>query len=104
MAMNLRKNSRFFSQLLDINSLFVPKIHSTAQHSTAQHSTAQHSTAQHSTAQHYNSARNNFSGYSYFKSNSQSNQMVATFSNWKTARGVGQIMSYIMGFSYFKPF
>jgi len=39
MAMNLRKNSRFFSQLLDINSLFVPKIHSTAQHSTAQHST-----------------------------------------------------------------
>jgi hypothetical protein len=89
MAMNLRKNSRFFSQLLDINSLFVPKIHSTAQHSTAQH---------------YNSARNNFSGYSYFKSNSQSNQMVATFSNWKTARGVGQIMSYIMGFSYFKPF
>ena len=94
MAMNLRKNSRFFSQLLDINSLFVPKIHSTAQHSTAQHSTAQH----------YSSARNNFSGYSYFKSNSQSNQMVATFSNWKTARGVGQIMSYIMGFSYFKPF
>ena len=59
-----------------------------SQHSTAQHSTAQHSTAQHSTS--YNSARIIFSGYTHFKSNSQTSRMAAIFSLWKNAHDAGK--------------
>ncbi|MBR1714170.1 MAG: hypothetical protein IJ717_04410 [Treponema sp.] len=56
-----------FSKSLDMNLLSVQN----SQHSTAQHS--------------YNSARIIFSGYTYFKSNSQNSRTADTFSLWKTA-------------------
>ena len=60
-----------FSKSLDMNSLSVPKF-------TAQHSTS------------YNSARIIFSGYTYFKSNSQNSRTADTFSLWKAAHDAGK--------------
>nr|MBP3282410.1 hypothetical protein [Treponema sp.] len=57
-----------FSKSLDMNLLSVPE--------------SQHS---------YNSARIVFSGYTYFKSNSQNSRTADTFSLWKTAHDAGKI-------------
>ena len=55
MCCNVFRKKQIFSKPLD-TKLVVPQ--------NSQHSTAQHSTS-------YNSARNSFSGYPHFKSNSQ---------------------------------